>query len=151
MNSLTLSRELAQAFLANKEMALAGASRDPKKFGNRLLNTLKSKGYHMYPINPNTDAIDEDTCYKSIAALPETVKNLLVALPPALAEKTIEQAIAKGISKIWIQQGSESKEAIQKGKDAGIQLITGKCILMYANPDGFHKFHMRINKFFGKY
>jgi len=151
MSSLTLNRENAEKFLSTKEIAVAGASRDPKKFGNIVLETLKSKGYKVVPVNPNAGTINNEPCFKSIAELPEHIKNVLVVVKPSETEELVSQAIEKGISGIWIQQGSETKTAIQKAQDAGIMVISGKCILMYANPTGFHKFHMRVNKLFGKY
>jgi predicted CoA-binding protein len=61
------------------------------------------------------------------------------------------EAISRGIKKVWIQQGSETAEVLKTARQAGITVISGKCILMYADPSGVHKFHRRINKLFGKY
>ena len=151
MKNLKFLREEALQFITDKDIALAGTSRDPNKFGNIVFKTLKSKGLNVYPLNPNTDVIDGDTCYKTLADLPTNVKNLVVLLKPSETEKIVKEAIGKGITKVWIQQGSESVDAVETAKNAGITLITGKCILMYANPTGFHKFHMQLNKLFGKY
>lgn len=151
MENLKVLREEALKFVAEKDLALAGTSRDPKKFGNVVYKTLKSKGLNVYPLNPNTDTIDSDVCYKSLSDLPANVKNLVVLLKPAETEKIVEEAISRGITKIWIQQGSESPQAVKMAKDAGLNVITGKCILMYADPTGFHKFHRQLNKLFGKY
>lgn len=151
MKNLKLLREEALQFVADKDIAVAGTSRNPKKFGNVVYQTLKSKGLNIYPLNPNVDAIGSDACYRSLQDLPANVKNLVVLLKPSETEKIIKDAIAKGIQKVWIQQGSESADAVKIAKDGGLSVITGKCILMYANPTGFHKFHMRMNKLFGKY
>jgi predicted CoA-binding protein len=151
MSTLTFVRENAQKFLTIKELAVAGTSRDPKKFGNIVFETLKSKGFKVVPVNPNAETINNEPCIKTIAEIPDHVKNLLIVVKSSETELIVNQAIEKGISAIWIQQGSETKSAVQKAQNAGIMVISGKCILMYANPTGFHKFHMRINKFFGKY
>jgi predicted CoA-binding protein len=151
MKNLKPDREEALQFIHDKVMALAGASRNPKKFGNVVLKTLKSKGLQVYPLNPHTDTIENEVCYKSLHDLPSDVKNLVVLLKPSEAGVVVKEAIQKGITKVWLQQGSESAEVVQLAKEAGINLITGKCILMYAHPTGFHKFHMQISKIFGKY
>lgn len=151
MKYSTALREDALHFLNTREIALAGASRDPKKFGNVVMKTLQSKGFKIYPLNPKTDIIDSEICYSSVKDLPENVKNLLIVLNPAETEKVIQEAVDKGINDIWIQQGSENEQVLKIAREANIRLISGKCVLMYANPTGFHKFHMRINKFFGKY
>jgi predicted CoA-binding protein len=58
MENITVSREDALQFVKDKEIAIAGVSRDPHKFGNIAYKTLKSKGLSIYPINPNTDKLD---------------------------------------------------------------------------------------------
>lgn len=151
MKIITDTSDDAQRFLARREIALAGVSRNPKKFGSIVFKTLKSKGFKVYPLNPNADYLDDETCYKSLHDLPDTVKNLVIVLKPADTEAVVTEAIKKGISRIWIQQGSETEAAVNKALAAGVSLISGKCILMYANPSGFHKFHMYVNKLFGKY
>lgn len=151
MKDIKIVREEALQFIHENEIALAGASRDPKKFGNIVFKTLKAKGVHIYPVNPNAQTLDGDTCYRTIAELPPQVKNLVVLLKPSETEKVIEEAIENGITKIWIQQGSESPAAIKTATNAGISLITGRCILMYAKPTGFHKFHRQLSKLFGQY
>jgi uncharacterized protein len=151
MKNTIAFREEAIRFLNSKEIALAGASRDPKKFGNVVMKTLQSKGFKIYPLNPNTDTIDNETCYKSVKDLPENVRNLLIVLQPSETEKVVQEAVDRGIKDIWIQQGSENENVLRIAREANVRLISGKCVLMYANPTGFHKFHMRINKIFGKY
>ncbi len=61
-------------------------------------------------------------------------------------------ALDKGIRNIWIQQRSDTGEALELLKDTDVNLIHNQCILMYAGPvKGPHKFHRFINKVFGKY
>jgi predicted CoA-binding protein len=40
----------------NYTYALVGASENPKKYGNIILNDFNDNGYHIIPVNPN----DED-------------------------------------------------------------------------------------------
>ncbi len=42
-----------QKFLEPRKMAIAGASRNLKKFGGVVFKELKDKGFTLYPINPN--------------------------------------------------------------------------------------------------
>ena len=138
-------------FLTNRKIAIAGVSRDPKKFGNVLYCTLKNKGYEVYPVNPNIDTIDDCACYRHIKDLPTEVKDLLVVTAAKDTDYVVKEAIDKGIKNIWIQNGSETESAIKLAKDHQINLVTSACILMYAEPKGFHKFHQVVAKMFGKY
>jgi predicted CoA-binding protein len=62
----------------------------------------------------------------------------------------IREAKGLGLKQIWIQQNSESREALEELRNSDINYITGQCILMHYKPHSIHKFHRSINKFFGK-
>lgn len=141
-----------QNFLQPKKLAIAGVSRNTKKFGFTVFKELKGKGFEVFPINPNTEEIEDNKCYKSINDLPDDVKHLHIATKKDLTASLVQQAIDKGITSIWIQQGSDTPEAVKLANEAGINLIHKKCILMYAEPvKGIHGFHRFLTKVFGVY
>jgi len=137
-------------FLANKPIAMAGVSRNPKKFGYTAFKELREKGLDLVPINPNADEIDGIQVYPSVNDIPQEIKALLVVTNKEQTAEVIKSARKKGIKHIWIQQMSETPEAIETVKGADINLISKQCILMYHRPHGIHKFHRNIKRFFGR-
>jgi predicted CoA-binding protein len=138
-------------FFAEKTIALAGVSRNPKKFGNVAFKTLlDKKKYVLLPINPNCDKIDEVTCFKSIQNLPAGINAIVLMTKKTQTNEMLHQTMDKGIKNIWIQQGTDTPEARQLASTEGYNIIYGKCIMMFAEPEGFHKFHRSIMKFFGR-
>jgi len=140
-----------QKFLEPKRMAIAGASRNPKKFGGAVFKELKEKGYELYPINPEANEIQGVKCYHSVELLPDDVSHLFIITPRHETAKIAKAAIKKGIKMVWIQQKSETMEAVEIIQNAGIPLIFKKCIMMFAEPNGPHKVHQFLAKFFGAY
>jgi predicted CoA-binding protein len=63
----------------------------------------------------------------------------------------VKEAREKGIKNIWIQQSSDTPEAIKELEGSDINFVTGECILMHYKPGSFHKFHRAINKLFGMF
>ena len=123
----------------------------PKKFGNAAYKALKEKGYQVYPINRNVEAIEGDRCYASLGALPEKVDGVVIVVPPTETEKVVREADAAGIKNVWMQQGAESDEAIQYCQEHGLNEVHGECIMMFAPPVGsFHRWHRGAWKLFGK-
>ena len=57
--------------LKNKKnlKALVGASNNPKKYGNKILLDLVSKGYNVVPINSTEDTIAGIKSYKNVLDL----------------------------------------------------------------------------------
>lgn len=145
------NREQINQFLATETIALAGVSRDPKKFGNQVFQHLLTHNYALLPIHPEAAEINGINCLKSISEVPETTKAIWIALQKPEVPKALKEALDKGIKNIWIQQFSESPEVIEMAKVSDANIVLGRCIFMYTQPEGFHKFHETITKIFRVY
>jgi predicted CoA-binding protein len=44
-----------------------------------------------------------------------------------------------GITKVWMQQGSQSDAAIEYCQQNGIEVVSKRCIMMFAEPAGQKK------------
>lgn len=141
-----------QKFLSHKKVAVAGASRNPKKFGGTVFKELKEKGFELYPINPNAVEIQGVKCYDSVESLPEEVQYLYIVTPRAETELIAKAAVKKGMRMVWIQQKSDTPEAVKAITEANISLIHKKCILMFVDPvKAPHNVHRFFSKLFGGY
>ncbi len=148
---LKSTRAQVDAFLAQKDIAVAGYSRDPKKFGHMIYKTLKEKGYRIYPINPaGGEAPGGETIYPGLSALPDHVRSLLVVTKPDVSSQVVREALNRGVDHLWIQQMSGSKELHKDLSEAPASVINGRCILMHAHPTGIHKFHRWLAGVFGR-
>ncbi|MBI4731621.1 MAG: CoA-binding protein [Chloroflexi bacterium] len=144
------SKATVEEFISQKTLAIVGVSRGGQKFGNMAYRELKAKGYKLYPIHPEATSLEGDRAYKDFASLPDKVGGVLVVVPPAQTERVLREAAAAGIRRVWMQQGSESEDAIRFCKENGIAEVHGECIMMYGIGTGFHGFHGWLWKVFGK-
>lgn len=120
-----------EEFLASKTYAVAGASANPEKYGNRVFLALLKSGRETYPLNPTTAEIEGHTTYPTIAKLPVATEALSIITPPAITRQIVDDAIAAGIKHIWMQPGAEDAQASQSARAAGIKIIDdGSCILV---------------------
>jgi len=139
-------------FLGANKIAIAGVSRNKNKFGSAVYRELLKKGINAVPMNPNMETAEGNQCFSGVSSLPKEVDALLCVVQPAETEKLVKEAHAAGITKIWMQQGSQSENALAWGRDNGMSIVSKACILMYADPVGsIHKFHRGIAKIFGGY
>jgi len=149
-NTMT-SKSAVDQFLTQKTLAVVGVSRSGKKFGNAVAKELKTKGYTIFPINAQAENIDGERCYPSVKELPESVGGVVITVPPAETEKVVRDVAEAGITQVWMQQGSESKAAIQFCEEHGISVVHGECLLMFAEPVAwFHRIHRGIWRLLGK-
>lgn len=146
-----VTRKQIEEFLGSEPIAMAGVSRNPKKFGFAAFRELKEKGMNVIPVNPYAEEIHGCTVYKDIMSLPDNVRGLIVMTGKNQTASVIRDAKTKGIKQIWIQQMAESKEALMELEGSGINYITKECILMHYKPHSIHKFHAGLRKFFGRF
>ena len=143
------TKQQIEQFLSSEPIAMAGVSRNPKKFGRAAYEELTRKGMKLIPVNPNMESVNGTVCYADIGHLPDEVKSLLIVTKKDQTAKVVEDALARGIKNIWIQQSCDTPEALALLKGRDINLITKQCILMFYKPDSFHKFHRNLKRFFG--
>ena len=147
-----VSRETVESFLASDAFAVIGVSADRKKFGNVVYRTMKEKHAEVYPVHRTLENVEGDVCYRNVAALPANVHSVVTVVPPAVTASVVKECAARGITHIWMQPGSESKEALAEAGKAGMQAIAGECILMFLEPvKSIHKFHRFVKKVVGSY
>jgi len=51
-------------------------------------------------------------------------------VPPEQTEVVVKEAADAGISRVWMQQGSESDAATAYCRSRGMTVVSGQCILM---------------------
>jgi hypothetical protein len=140
-----------EEFLGSGPIAMAGVSRNPKKFGFAAFKELKQKGMDIIPVNPHTDEIHGSKVYHDIKSLPDNIKGLIIMTSKNQTAGLIREAKEKGIRQIWIQQMADSKDALKELEGSGINYITKECILMHYKPHSIHKFHAAMRKFFRRF
>lgn len=145
-----VTKKQIEEFIASEPIAMAGVSRNPRKFGFTAFRELKEKGMNIIPVNPYAKEVHGAQVYNDLKSLPPGVKGLLVMTRKNETLNLIREAKGLGLKQIWIQQNSESREALEELRNSDINYITGQCILMHYKPHSIHKFHRSINKFFGK-
>lgn len=138
-------------FIASGPVAMAGVSRNPRKFGFAAFRELKQKGMDIIPVNPFATEIHGTKVYPDIKSLPDNVKGLIVMTSKDKTLSVVREARDKGIKNIWIQKNAGTGKEMIELEGSGINLITGECILMFYKPDGVHKFHVALKKFFRRY
>ncbi|MBL8859970.1 MAG: CoA-binding protein [Planctomycetes bacterium] len=122
---------LIKDFLAGKTYAVAGASRDRAKYGNKVLRCYLQNGRRAIAVNPHDTEVEGVTCVADLASLPEPVHGLSIITPPPVTERLVEDAHRAGITRIWMQPGAESQRAIDRCRELEIALIAGgPCLLV---------------------
>ncbi|MFZ1291290.1 MAG: CoA-binding protein [Melioribacteraceae bacterium] len=145
------SQKSIDEFLKCKNIAVVGVSRKSTKFGNAIYKELKKKGFRTFAVNPNLENFDGDKCYNSLHELNGKVDAVINCVSPNQTLSIAKEAKEIGVKNFWMQQGSESEQAIKFCYENAINEIHKECILMFADPvNSIHGFHRWIWKVLGK-
>lgn len=140
------SMDAVQDFLAQRTIALVGTSHDEKDFSRVVYAQLRDHGHLMIPVNPGGGDIDGDPVVTSVAELPDGVDGVLVMVAPEHTDEVVEQAIERGIPRVWLfkgaGKGSVTEHAVALCREHGVEVVDGQCPMMFAEPVAtFHKVH----------
>jgi len=145
-------RAAIEKFFSAKAFAAIGASDNRKKFGNMAFRAMMDHGMAVYPVNPRRVTVEGVKCYPSLLELPDTVTSAVTMIHPSATEQVIFDCIQKKIDVVWMQPGSESRNAIDEAMANGITVISGQCIMMFIEPVvSAHAVHRWFSKLIGVY
>jgi uncharacterized protein len=113
-------------------IAVVGASNDPAKYGNIIVNDLKSRGYTVLPVNPKEATIAGLPVYRSLADVPKPVDIVDVVTPPPVTRQVLKDAGAAGMPLVWLQDGSFDEAVLEEAKTAPFKTVHHACIMVVA-------------------
>ena len=110
--------------------AIVGASKNPEKYGYRILLDMKTSGYHVFPVNLKERSILGLKAYKSLAEITGRIDVVILVVPPEVSVQILFKIKELNIRKVWFQPGSESQEAIQFCRKNNINFVHNQCIML---------------------
>lgn len=120
----TLRTVLAQT----RSIAVVGASGKPNRPSHGVAAYLQGVGYEIWPVNPRET---------EILALPVSASLADLPVPPDLVDvfrrnedlpEVARHAVAAGARVLWIQLGLHSDEAVRIAHEAGLTVVTDRCL-----------------------
>jgi predicted CoA-binding protein len=139
MEQTEMERLIAD-LIGRRVWAVVGASQDPAKYGNRIFRSLVASGYQVYPVNPRGGEINGTMVYPSLADLPRLPEVVDLVVPPTVTEQVVQEVHRLGLTRVWMQPGSESEAAIAYCHTHSIQVVHDACAMAlrrnWPQPEG---------------
>jgi hypothetical protein len=114
---------------ATRTIAVVGASPRPERPSHRVMAYLQRQGYRAIPVNPNAagTAINGETCWASLAEVPEAIDVVDVFRRSEFAGGVVDEAIAKGAAAVWMQLGVRDAAAASRAEASGLKVVMNRC------------------------
>jgi len=116
--------------MQNPTVAIIGASRDRRKYGNKSVRAHVAAGFDVYPVNPNADQVEGLVCYRDVSALPvKQVDRVSLYVPPAVGMTLLEEIAAARPREVWLNPGSGSRALREAAQQLGLNVVDGCSIV----------------------
>jgi predicted CoA-binding protein len=122
--------DLIREFINERVWAVVGASTKPSKYGNQIFRNLLDAGYTVYGVNAGGGEIAGQQLYRSLADLPEEPAVVDTVVPPPITVQIVQQCAELGLTRVWMQPGSESPQAIDLCQELDIKVVHGACAMI---------------------
>jgi len=130
-----------------RAVAVLGASRDPARIGNRLVQALVTNRFQgpIYPVNPKATEVAGLQAYPSVSHVPGPVDLAIIAVPRDAVLASVDQCAARGVRAVIVisagfaeasAEGRElQKQLVEKVRQHGMRLVGPNCFgLVNADP-----------------
>jgi predicted CoA-binding protein len=122
--------EPAQLLGRSKRIALIGASPNPMRPSNGVMQFLLDHGYEVVPVRPGHPEVLGQKCYATLEeATDSTGKFDLVDVfrHPDYTPDIARSAVATGAGGLWLQIGVVNWEAARIAHEGGIPVVMDRC------------------------
>jgi signal transduction histidine kinase/predicted CoA-binding protein len=119
---------LRRILASTKTIAVVGLSSREGRPAQVIPAALKERGYRIIPVNPAlTEALGEKA-YPRLADVPDAVDTAVLFVRAEDVPPIVEQAIAKGVKTVWMQEGIVNETAAHRARAAGLEVVMDRCM-----------------------
>jgi predicted CoA-binding protein len=121
-----------------KTVAIIGASRNRRKFGNKALRAFEHKGYRVLAINPNEREVEGHRTFASVLDVPDQIDMATVYVPADVGVRVMDELANKGIAEVWLNPGADDEDVVARAKKLGLNVVQACSIIAIGeNPSRY--------------
>lgn len=115
-----------------RTIAVVGISNKPHRDSYRVSSYMQRAGYRIIPVNPvlKGQEVLGEKVVESLKDIEEPIDIVNVFRRAELVGPIVDEAIAVGAHAVWIQLGIVNEAAAQKARDAGLEVVMDRCIMV---------------------
>ena len=120
-----------------KTIAVVGYSPKPHRASHRIARALRAFGFRVLAVRPGLAEAFGEKAFGRLADIRDPLDLVDVFRNPAGAGGVIDECIALGIPRVWLQDGVVNEAAARRAQDAGMFVVMDRCIMRdYSNLVG---------------
>ena len=112
-----------------KSIAIVGLSDNPERPSYEVAKYLISKGFKIFPVNPNINNVLGIKSYKKLSDIKEKIDVVDIFRKSEFVGPIVDEAIKIGAKNIWMQEGVVDEVSAKKARTAGLTVIMNMCMM----------------------
>jgi uncharacterized protein len=122
------SDEITQILKNTRTIAVVGISPKEERPSHWISKYLKDHGYSLVGVNPGHSEILGLKVYPNLSSVPGDIDLVDLFIRSENVPPVVDEAIARKVKTIWMQEGIVNNAAAEKARAAGITVVMNKCI-----------------------
>ncbi|WP_374479124.1 CoA-binding protein [Zoogloea sp.] len=111
-----------------KTIAVVGLSPRPDRPSYRVARGMQGFGYRIVPVRPAVAEVLGEKAYPNLSDIPHPVDLVDVFRSADQIDPIVDECIALGIKRLWLQDGVINEQAAERARSAGITVVMDRCV-----------------------
>ena len=111
-----------------KTIAVVGLSPRPDRPSYRVARAMQGFGYRIVPVRPAVSEVLGEKAYARLSDLPFVPDLVDVFRAADEVGPIVDECIALGVGRLWLQDGVINEEAAARAREAGLTVVMDRCI-----------------------
>ena len=111
-----------------KTIAVVGLSPRPDRPSYRVSRAMQGFGYRIVPVRPAVAEILGEKAWARLSEIPFAVDMVDVFRAGDQIDPIVDECIALGVKRLWLQDGVINEAAAQRARAAGITVVMDRCV-----------------------
>lgn len=111
-----------------ESIAVVGLSPRPERPSYRVSRAMQGFGYRIVPVRPGVSDVLGEKAYARLSDIPEKVDLVDVFRAGDQIDPLVDECIALGIRRLWLQDGVINEAAAERARAAGITVVMDRCV-----------------------
>lgn len=111
-----------------KTIAVVGLSPRPERPSYRVSRAMQGFGYRIVPVRPAVAEILGEKAWARLSEIPFAVDMVDVFRAGDQIDPVVDECIALGVKRLWLQDGVINEAAATRAQAAGITVVMDRCV-----------------------
>jgi len=116
--------------MAARNVVVLGATPKSDRFAYRAMKMLREHGERPIPVNPAFQEVLGETCYRSIADVPDPIDTVTMYVGAARSEPLIADIVHAKPRRIIFNPGAENDHLASEAEAHGIEVVNDCTLVM---------------------